>query len=202
MARVTDIPECLLGVNVLHFLSAKEAQRVLVAIGPRYCQSVALDWSRLLLNDTDHLTATTRRALQHHYENSLTGLSTVLHIYTSQTFIHIKYQQLQVFDIGFYPPTYTFRGVCWSSNSSIHWRDLVTNTAHQRAFDWLVHPPWDIALSNVFTAPLPDGHSHTPPCILSIVGEPEDTICLTNFNCLYRFSIIKDTSPQDYDDVV
>lgn len=202
MTCVTDIPECLLEANVLHFLNAKEALRALVALGSCYCQTLEWNWTQLLINDTQHLTPTTRKALQRHYESTTIDIGSIHRIYTSQTVIHIKHHQLTVLDIGFHPSSYTFRGLCWSSTNRIHWNDQLTRTEHQRAFDWLVLPPWELANTHVFTASLPSDHTHVPPAIVSIVGEPEDTICLTNFNCLYRFSIHDNAPPHDYEDVV
>lgn len=202
---IGSLPESLFLSHIFLFLDARYVQiiRWILAHSTTMRWSVPLDWTPFVVNDTHHLTPFTRRALYAYYQHNHPTplpLSVVKRIYEPLRLpAHPQFSnsQVNVHDIGFYPSTFLPRGLCWSNNHSIHWLDTMTNETHTRQFEWLVLPPWELTVTHMFTMWLPSEHTHVPPYIISLVGQPEDTICLTNFKCLYQFSMLDD-DPQCY----
>lgn len=87
------------------------------------------------------------------------------------------------------------RGVCQCTPQHILWDDLVSSQRHRRSFEWLTLPPWELTTQACFTMWLPSEHGSVPPYVTSVVGEPEDTICMTNYRQMYRFNIL-DSKPE------
>lgn len=90
-------------------------------------------------------------------------------------------------DIGSNKCVALHRGICQCTPQHIHWIDYLTKRTHQRSFDWLVFPPWEIKQS-CGTTWLPSEYNSVPPYITTIVGEPENTMCMTNYRQIYRMS--------------
>jgi len=212
MTTIQHLPEGLFLQHIFPFLHARSTQRVRWILARQW--TTEPDWKQLLSNDDEHLTPNTQRALRTFYKQRTTQaipLSVVKSIYSNVfTTNQLSPSVTRTYDIGFYPSAFLPRGLCWSTNHSVHWADVLHDDNNgndnaiirtERQFDWLVLAPWELSANQLFTLWLPSEHIHVPPYIVSLVGEPEDTICLTNFKCLYRFSM-QDTNKNSYTELV
>lgn len=194
MTAIKYLPEGIFLQHIFPFLYAQSTQRLRWILAREW--TTEPDWRQLLSNDDEHLTPNTQRAVRLFYQQRTTPaimLPFVKSIYSKEFTNRLSHSATKTYDIGFYSSAFLPRGLCWSTNGYVHWVDvLCTDTILQqtgRQFDWLVLPPWELSTNQLFTMWLPSEHIHVPPYIVSLVGEPEDTICLTNFKCLYRFSM-------------
>ena len=154
---------------------------------------ISLDWKLLLLNDIQYIRKTTRYALQYEYRQKTLTLPQLISIYTHPTFIRVSKDSTIIHELGFYHSTFQSRGICWSTNHTIHWYDVFMEKKFTQSFDWLRFPPWELESQNIFTMFLSSEHRNVPPYITSMVGEPENTLVLTNYRRLYRCNIQNDS---------
>lgn len=187
------LPENLYLDGLFDFLNAREVHilRWLMKHHLKTVWTMQLNWTRLLTNDTYHLRTSTRKALLAYYHSQPTTIDvqTIKSIYSHTTTLSVQHSSTQSMELGFYPSTVLDRGICWSTNHSIHWHDTLHNVSMKQQFEWLTLPPWDLSLQHMYTMWLPREHTYVAPYVVSLVGEPEDTLCLTNFKCVYRFSM-------------
>ena len=189
-----SLDEYIWSTCIFPFLHARDVQRFLWINNNCVCHtSIPLDWKLLLLNDTQYIRKTTRYALLCEYSQKTLTIPQIISIYTHPTAIRVSAGTTNMRELGFYHSTFQSRGICWSTNHTIHWHDVFMKTISTRSFDWLQFPPWELESQNLFTMFLPSEHRNVPPYITSMVGEPEDTLALTNYKRLYRFNMQKDS---------
>ena len=207
--QLQDIPESIFIDGIFAFFNARDAQ-ILRWMMTRHLKMVWVvqpNWGRLLTNDITHLRQNTRLAMLSFFKcnpkQEPIVLSDVKSVYESDVPTDTHHSFTQSMELGFYPSRVLHRGVCWSTNQCINWHDTLHNTHTKRRFEWLTLPPWDLSLQHMYSLWLPSEHSYVPPYVISLVGEPEDTVCLTNFKCLYRFSMntSQDEATEDYEEL-
>ena len=208
---IDSVPECLWINHIYHFLNireiyiwnsvSKQLQRISNDI-----QHSKDNLITYLCNERHYLRNTTAQVLNIYLKDNhpTICLQDVIHMYTSlkehfslfnihehqltlpmQT--HFTYQT-KTFDVGMHMCRILHRGLCVCTPDYIEWFDDVSSTTHKRSFDWLVFPPWELN-HMCFTMWLPSEHDSTPPYITQLGGEPEDTICMTNYKQIYRVNM-------------
>jgi hypothetical protein len=206
MTPIQNLPDGIFLQHIFPFLHARSTQRLWWILAREW--NTKPDWQQLLSNDDKHLTPNTQRAMLLFYRQLTTPvfrLADVKGIYNKEFTNQLSHTVTSTYDIGFYPSVFLPRGLCWSTSRSVHWVDVLhPDTTQQQTvcqFDWLVLPPWELPANRRFMLWLPSEQNYVPPYIVSLVGEPEDTICLTNFKCVYRFSM-QDTNKSSYTELV